>query len=281
MKRALHQKEFLRRVDAYQPNEFEVMGQGSWAEFKRPMNYLLRNRHRFYKVLEFVFNHYHLHDAAFLDLGPYPGTFLKLLRQMNSSKGLELFGAGLLASERFVKLMKEEAGARILEVNLDPKNPDLAGRRFNSEIPLEEESIDYIHAGEIIEHFVNPAWMLEESLRVLKPGGGMIITTPNVSRIGNVFKLLTGSSNYARLQPIGEQDPSDEWRAHFHEYAMAELADLLSNRGFRVLHSRYYNCRDREMVVKNWKQMLIGLLKIPFYNIPHLREDIFMAVKKP
>lgn len=47
------------------------------------------------------------------------------------------------------------------------------------EIPLAEASVDVIVSFETIEHLPNPGRFLDESVRVLSPGGRLIISTPN------------------------------------------------------------------------------------------------------
>lgn len=277
----LRKKDFFTLVDGYAPLKFEELEDLTWVAFTRPMNIALRCRHRFFYVFRFILENLTLSDATFLDLGPYPGTFLRLLQHLARHEGLRLYGAGLNASADFVSLMEKECGASILEVNLDPINPDLMSRNFPTTIPLEDNSVNYIHAGEIIEHLTNPTWMLQESHRLLKRGGSIIITTPNVTRIGNVFKLLIGRSNYDRLSPMGSQDPSDEWRRHFHEYELMELVNLLSEHGFRIIRRAHSNSRVTELVVKSWRQRAIDLAKVPFYLVPHLKGDLFIVATKP
>jgi 2-polyprenyl-3-methyl-5-hydroxy-6-metoxy-1,4-benzoquinol methylase len=48
-------------------------------------------------------------------------------------------------------------------------------------LSLAENSIDIVTALEVIEHLVNPDNMLQEIYRILKPGGYLIITTPNLA----------------------------------------------------------------------------------------------------
>lgn len=281
MKGTLQKKDFYKIVDHYNPNKFEIMGDRSWAEFKLPMNYALRNRYRFFKVFSYIIDNFTLKNSYFLDLGPYPGTFLRLLRHLHPPDDLRLFGAGLRASDEFVGFMEKEYKATIYEVNLDPSNPDLKSRKLSSSIPLKDRTIDYIHAGEIIEHFTNPEWMLKECYRILKPGGRIIITTPNITRIGNIFKLLAGRSNYERLTPMGGQEPQDECRGHFREYAMKELTEIVCRQGFKRGIGFYYNCRVTEKVIKNRRKKLMELIKFPFFIIPHFRDDIFLVAAKP
>ncbi len=280
MKNHLRKKDFYKIINQYKPNKFEIMGDRSWVKFKLPMNYLLRNRYRLFKVFHHMIDNFDLNNASFLDLGPYPGTTLRLLRYLFPSNDLKLYGAGLRASDEFVNSMEKECKAIIYEVNLDPINPDLISRNFNSLIPLNDGTIDYIYAGEIIEHLINPEWILKESFRVLKPGGCIIITTPNITRIGNIFRLLTGRSNYEHLTPIGAQDPQDEWRGHFREYSLKELTEIINRQGFKVIVGINYNCHVTEMVVKNCVRKIMDLIKMIFSIIPHFRDDIFLVAIK-
>lgn len=45
-------------------------------------------------------------------------------------------------------------------------------------LPFENNSVDYIVGGELIEHLEHPKDFILESLRVLKPGGVLAISTP-------------------------------------------------------------------------------------------------------
>lgn len=52
-----------------------------------------------------------------------------------------------------------------------------------SHIPFKADHFDALFAGEIIEHVSDPYPVLEEWKRVLKPGGVIILTTPNRERL--------------------------------------------------------------------------------------------------
>src|SRR3712207_4463135 len=47
-------------------------------------------------------------------------------------------------------------------------------------IPLPDASVDLVHAAEVIEHRTDPDLLVEECARVLRPGGRLLLTTPNL-----------------------------------------------------------------------------------------------------
>jgi SAM-dependent methyltransferase len=105
-------------------------------------------------------------------------------------------------------------------------------RQFNIEediFPYPDESFDVVLFCEIIEHLLSdPVHALIEIRRVLKPGGTLVVTTPNVARLENVAKLLAGQNIY---DPYSGYGP---YGRHNREYTQQDLFSLLSANGFRV-----------------------------------------------
>ena len=102
--------------------------------------------------------------------------------------------------------------------------------------PYPDEHFDLVIAGEIIEHMIyDPLHLLVESRRVLRDGGYLLVTTPNVGSIASVAKTLDGHDNpqiyylYKRPQP-GE--PPDI--GHMREYTVHELGKAVAAAGFEV-----------------------------------------------
>lgn len=105
-------------------------------------------------------------------------------------------------------------------------------RQFNIEtdaFPYEDDSFDVVLFCEILEHLlIDPVHALVEIRRVLKPGGILVLTTPNVARLDNVRKIIAGENIY---DPYSGYGP---YGRHNREYTQQDLFQLLSANGFHV-----------------------------------------------
>jgi SAM-dependent methyltransferase len=85
-------------------------------------------------------------------------------------------------------------------------------------LPLQDESQDLAICSEVVEHLQEPAELLQEVLRVLKPGGFLILTTDNspslLQRIKRIPVYLSGKyeNNYARPSPNSEVVTTLRWK---------------------------------------------------------------------
>lgn len=107
-----------------------------------------------------------------------------------------------------------------------------AYKHFNVEkdtFPYGAESFDVVLFCEIIEHLLSdPVQALVEIRRVLRPDGILVLSTPNVARLENVSKILSGKNIY---DPYSGYGP---YGRHNREYTQQDLFALLSANGFRV-----------------------------------------------
>jgi len=102
--------------------------------------------------------------------------------------------------------------------------------------PYPDGHFDLVVAGEIIEHLLyDPMHLLLESRRVLREGGYLLVTTPNVGSITSVAKTLDGHDNpqifFLYKRPV-EGEPPDV--GHVREYTAHELGEAVSAAGFEV-----------------------------------------------
>ena len=96
--------------------------------------------------------------------------------------------------------------------------------------PLAKESYDVALYCEVLEHlFADPVQSLENLHGLLRPGGHLLLTTPNPARLYNLQRLVLRQSFY---DPISGYGP---YGRHNREYAVGELRDLLENVGFDVV----------------------------------------------
>ena len=102
----LRKRDFYHLVEKYQPLQFEIINL-PWMPFTRKMNYAIRSRYRYYRVFSYILKEFNLNNSIFLDLGPYPGTFLRLLHILHPSKKTSTLWCGIVCF-KFVCISNEE-----------------------------------------------------------------------------------------------------------------------------------------------------------------------------
>lgn len=96
-------------------------------------------------------------------------------------------------------------------------------------LPFESSSIDIVVCCQVLEHVVSPLAALSEIVRVLRPGGTMLLTVPNR------YALM-------RRRYHGLERQIDE-SGHIHEFREGWLRFALGQRGF-VVESSEGACYD-------------------------------------
>lgn len=276
----LTRRRFTDLLGHYRPSRYETFGHDD-ERFSTPMHHALKCRDRLHVALRSGLRTLSPDRQTVVDFGPFPGSLLRLLRSLEFTRSARLFGAGLMASDEFVRFMREDVQAEILTVNLDPSGQHFRSKGYSEKVPLPDHSAQLVFALEIIEHLTSPFHLLAEAYRILGSGGHVVLTTPNVTRIGNVFKLLIGRTPNDRLAQPGYDNPDDEWRPHAREYAMHELIDMLWQTGFEIAESRFFLGEDTQECRQTVRQRGIDWAKWPFYVVPHLRGSLLIVGRKP
>ncbi len=112
------------------------------------------------------------------------------------------------------------------------------------------DQVDVIFAGDIIEHLSNPGLFLSSSVRNLKPGGKLIITTPNAFNLFNLVEKLT--KNEPTVNP-----------EHTCYYNKKTLGELVSRYPLEVVEISYVNklfTTHRESIRKKILNVIYALL---------------------
>lgn len=151
-------------------------------------------------------------DAALFDL-PFDPVwdlderfFLDVEHRYTKSHRLLVDVAGDLTGKRILDLgcsrglllerFRRYAGVELLAIELDPEEREIArargidaethqinvydGGQITARLPYDDASMDVVLAAEIIEHVVDTQGFVAEIARVLRPGGVVLLSTPNL-----------------------------------------------------------------------------------------------------
>lgn len=152
----------------------------------------------------------------------------RLGAKFSGEKQLLDVGSGLGA---FLRGMRDLTGVRVRGVDSTPETRRFAAEVHNLDVDVGEleaqqyadASFDFVSAWHLIEHVRDPATTLAEIHRITKPGGWVIIETPTLGTIAELFR-----SRWVQLQPP----------AHLHHFRPGTLLALMHRAGFEVLSVR-------------------------------------------
>lgn len=216
-------------------------------------------------------------EATVASVGCFPGSLDRILKALFGGR-IHIVGVGLAISDEFKDAFLGKVYDQILAVELDPLHPGNAAAKYPTSMALADGSADAVVAGEIFEHLYSPLHFLGEMSRVLKPGGHLIMTTPNVSYIGNVVKLATGRSCYEELA-TSHLYLDSEWRAHIRLYDRRELALLCRRNGLAEELTAFLDNGEDKFYSSARTRLKMRLLKL-FYALPMYRNNLCQVYRK-
>ena len=122
---------------------------------------------------------------SLLDVGCGDGAFLfrylkKQPREFHGIEGVPAFRAQ--AEQRGIKAV---------------------GCDLNGRWPFEDNKFDVVFSSQVIEHLHNTRLYVEETYRVLKPGGAAILASENLCSLLNCFALCMGYTPFPLMQLCG------------------------------------------------------------------------------
>ena len=102
-------------------------------------------------------------------------------------------------------------------------------------LPYESASRDLVLLSEVIEHLPNWMPVVREAARILRPGGYLILTTPNVLRLHSRLRFfLTGTHKLIRRRVGWDLKPDDLYAYHINPVDFPLLHTVLHQEGLSV-----------------------------------------------
>jgi glycosyltransferase involved in cell wall biosynthesis/SAM-dependent methyltransferase len=173
-----------------------------------------------------------------LDVGVFPPLVFQALLA-NTHPGIAMTGLWEGPDPYRQSIRPRRDNLPGFDIRLEPANSE------RDRWPFDDASTDLVTGMEILEHLaLDPWFFFSEANRVLKPGGHLLLTTPNVVSHRGVWKMLNGIAPYS----FGIFVPSGGvYGRHNREYAAPELAEIGQAAGFETVSLKTIDVYDRNI----------------------------------
>ncbi|MFQ5450144.1 MAG: glycosyltransferase [Nitrospinaceae bacterium] len=160
--------------------------------------------------------------------------------------------------------LKKRKGVFIAGVEMDPEaarqarqvlDDVIEGNIEELELPYAESSFDCILFADVLEHLVDPLSVLKKVKKLLKPGGTVVASIPNVQYFGLIHHLVEGNWTY---QKEGILD-----NTHLRFFTFREIEKLFTVAGLEIrevdetLDPQYENFRNGSTTTLNIGRMSV------------------------
>lgn len=97
-------------------------------------------------------------------------------------------------------------------------------------LPFEDNYFDAVTCLDVIEHVFEPVDLIKEIFRVLKKGGFLIISTPNIRYWHHLFDIVIKGKF-----PKTSTDTDHYDGGHLHYFTYKDIENILENEGFKIV----------------------------------------------
>ena len=194
-----------------------------------------KDRHAYLELLHT--NRMKLKDKWGFDIEYYKNARMDLINHINEPREKELkvleLGCGLGASAAKIKYLypnSEIYGLDICDEVIEIANSFAKVEQTDVEIyewPWEDEFFDYVVMGDVLEHLRYPDVVLKKLHRMVKKGGHIILSMPNVMHYSVMIPLITESKFPYRSEGILDT-------THLKMYTRYEIEKLIVESGYTV-----------------------------------------------
>lgn len=132
-------------------------------------------------------------------------------------------------------------------VDLYPSRAEVISCNVDKEkLPFPDNFFDEVYSKNLLEHLRNPGFALEEMVRVLKPGGRLIVITDNASYIGFHLSIFGSRMHKGGYKGMGEED------VHYSLFTRHHLKN----------HLRYLGLENIRITLKDaYSRSFVSLIK--------------------
>lgn len=203
-----------------------------------------------------------IHSAALLALG-----------QLREGESLLEFGAG--TGDLIKELEKLFPDALLVGADILPRPDGISANTrwieadLNAQVDAPDGSFDVILSTEVIEHLENPRTVVREWWRLLKPGGRVVMTTPNNQSLRSLLSLLVNGHFVAFLDSC--------YPAHITALLECDLRRIFAEAGFE---SPVFSFTNEGGIPKmpglKWQRVSLGLLRGRLFS-----DNLVLSARKP
>lgn len=174
-----------------------------------------------------------IHGKRILDVGCASGYIGEILKkQGNYVMGLDLTKKDIFKAKRILD------DAMVFDIETD-------------DIKKLGKNYDLIIIVEVVEHLFDPEAAIKRLLPVLKNGGRILVSTPNIVHIYNRVKLILGIFNY--------RDETIINKSHIHFFTDTSLKKMMTRLGLKLVQDNHViQPIFLESVLKIWPNMFAG-----------------------
>jgi SAM-dependent methyltransferase len=195
-------------------------------------------------------------------LGSSTRGFVKLWEPVHHRNDLEIFDASVETGHttRMLLRMGPKVTCSNLEEERHPEIPEDAEYRggvdLNQPLPFADDTFDAANLQDVIEHLENPAQTIREFLRIVKPGGLFVFSTPNTLNATSRLRFFLTGFAEGRKHPISYAKPPGE-AGNVYITNIVQLHYLLAQYGATI--------ERMEVGLYHWHAAVLGVLFYPLF----------------
>jgi SAM-dependent methyltransferase len=136
---------------------------------------------------------------------------LEILKKLKISEGENLLDIGSHFLHILIGAKELNYDAYGIDLKLFVKLTETRAKNFDiilkecdlssSDAPFKDNFFNFVLLNETLEHLnFHPLKVFKDIYRILKPGGKVVITTPNLTRLNNRIKFLLGKSIHHNIK---------------------------------------------------------------------------------